>query len=349
MDGLDLRRVFHQIIRLLAYKIRVLAMQQRRIKPIVFLMHSVDNFYSFLTLKAFIMKRFYHSRCNTNTAYIHHKKPFYDVFITLSFIVCSLFFGMAAQAAPSSKLIKFWDKHDESNTQTIDHSQWQTLLDKYLMTTDSSGINLVKYKELKKESYQSLSDYIQYLQSLDPRTYALNTQKAYWINLYNALTVKLIIDHYPVKSITKIGKSFFSFGPWDDEIIKIQGQALTLNDIEHGILRPIWKDNRIHYAVNCASIGCPNINAKAYTAENVDALMTEAAKDFVNHSRGVTVENGELLVSSIYDWYLEDFGGNFASLKDHLLIYADNDLKTELKTFKGDSYKHDYNWNLNTL
>ena len=260
-------------------------------------------------------------------------------------LVC-LTFASLSQAAPSSKLIPFWDKHNSDSTQTIDHSSWQKILDQYLVTNDSSGVNLVNYKGLKKDGYAQLDQYVDSLKQLDPRSYSKKTQKAYWINLYNALTVKLILDNYPVKSITKIGKSFFSFGPWDDEIVKIQGQALTLNDIEHGILRPIWKDSRIHYAVNCASMGCPNINAKAYTRDNVEALMDEAAKDFVNHPRGVTFKDKRLMVSSIYHWYLVDFGDSTQNLIKHLMIYANEDLKSRLSEYKGD-FDHDYDWNLN--
>lgn len=104
-------------------------------------------------------------------------------------------------------------------------------------------------------SKQQLKRYIQQMASLDPRDYKKQEQFAYWVNLYNALTVQLVLDNYPTSSIKKLGKGFFSFGPWDDDIIRVAGKKLTLNDIEHRILRPIWRDKRIHYVVNCASLG----------------------------------------------------------------------------------------------
>ena len=137
-------------------------------------------------------------------------------------------------------------------------------------------------------------------------------QLAYWINFYNALTVQVILDHYPTDSILdiKISPGFFSIGPWDKKLVTVEGEELSLNDMEHRILRPIWRDPRIHYGVNCASIGCPNLLTTAYTADNVDGLLTENAVAYVNHPRGASLQNGALTVSSIYDWFEEDFGGN---------------------------------------
>lgn len=112
--------------------------------------------------------------------------------------------------------------------------------------------NRFRYKAVSDTDHQKLKDYLDYLSRLTPVEYPREIQKAYWINLYNALTVDLILQHYPVESITDIG-SWYHFGPWDDEVVTASGQPLTLNDIEHRILRPLWEDNRIHYAVNCAS------------------------------------------------------------------------------------------------
>ncbi len=254
-------------------------------------------------------------------------------------------FSSTTSAAPGSELLDFWDESDDENTATIDHNQWQQILDKYLISDHESGINRFDYKAVSKEDTKLLKGYIGGLEKLDPRDYSLAEQKAYWINIYNALTVEVILDNYPVSSITKLG-GFFAFGPWDQEATTIQGEELTLNNIEHGILRPIWQDNRIHYAVNCASMGCPNLAGTAYTAENTEEILEQAAKDYVNHERGVTFEGEKLKVSSIYHWYKVDFGDNNDSLVEHLKQYAEPELKAKLEGFDG-KLTHDYDWKLN--
>ena len=161
-----------------------------------------------------------------------------------------------------------------------------------------------------------LASYLASLQSLDPRDYSRAEQKAYWINFYNALTVQVVADAYPVKSIKDISESLLGKlgrifgGPWDDVHAKVAGLDLTLNNIEHGILRPIWRDNRIHYAVNCASYGCPNLSPTAFTADNTEELLEAGARAYVNHPRGVEfIDDDFIIISSIYKWYVADFGG----------------------------------------
>ncbi|MBV1880225.1 MAG: DUF547 domain-containing protein [Pseudomonadales bacterium] len=257
-----------------------------------------------------------------------------------------LIFPTLASAAPEPKGIPFWDAHEESNIAVIDHSRWQSLLNRYLISPHQSGVNRFDYANVSALHKKQLNIYLSQLTSLDPRNYSRGEQKAYWINLYNALTVNLIINHYPVKTITKLGKGFFSFGPWDDVITTIQEKELTLNDIEHGILRPIYKDNRIHYAVNCASYSCPNLSQTAYTSENTEALLNAGAHDYVNHSRGVSFDNKQLRVSSIFHWYRVDFGDSDKALLDHLSLYAKPMLAKRLLSYKGE-IDHDYNWALN--
>ena len=235
-------------------------------------------------------------------------------FVLGVFVVIITGFSSHVVAAPGATLIPFWDKHDENSKKSIDHNGWQQILDNYVVSNHKSGVNRVDYAKIVKDGKSQLTTYINTMTSLNPAEYSRVEQKAYWINLYNALTVDLIVKNYPVDTITDLGKSFFKFGPWDDTIAKIQGKELTLNNIEHGILRPIYKDNRIHYAVNCASFGCPNLSAVAFTAQNTDEQLNKAAHDYVNHSRGVTFDGDQLVVSSIYHWYKIDFGSTESNL-----------------------------------
>ncbi len=242
-----------------------------------------------------------------------------------------------------------FSQSDESNVNIIDHSAWQQLLTRYLVVNDKSGVNLFAYAKVKDQDKALLKRYLTKLQGIDPRDYRKAEQQAYWINLYNALTVDLILNHYPVVSITKLGETFFAFGPWDDEAANVANHSLSLNHIEHQILRPIWQDPRIHYAVNCASFGCPNLSARAFTAANTNDLLNQGAVDYVNHPRGVKVKGDEIRVSSIYHWYLDDFGGDHLSLIQHLKQYAKPALKAKLKTLESKRFdlEHDYDWQLN--
>jgi len=240
----------------------------------------------------------------------------------------------------------FWAEENTSNTETIEHSKWQDILENYIETEHESGVYLFDYSSIDDEDFAQLKEYIQQLASIDPRQYQSNEQKAYWINLYNALTVKLILDNYPLDSITSLGASVTAFGPWDDEVISIAEQKLSLNDIEHQILRPIWKDARIHFAVNCASYGCPNLQDNAFTAENMENLLNKAAEEYLAHPRGARFEQDRLILSSIFEWYAEDFGENKQAVLRTLSSYFSNDVAEKLASYQG-KIDYEYDWSLN--
>ncbi len=159
----------------------------------------------------------------------------------------------------------------------------------------------------------------------------------------------VVLEHYPVETIRaiRISPGFFSIGPWGKKLISVEGEKLSLDDIEHRILRPIWKDPRIHYAVNCASLGCPKLMPRAFTAANTEALLEQGARDFINSYHGARFEaDGRLTASSIYDWFQEDFGGSEAGVIAHLRLYARPELESKLERIS-DVYDFDYDWSLN--
>jgi hypothetical protein len=261
----------------------------------------------------------------------------------------ALLWSISSGAAPDSELWEFWTKHDPKSSRSVDHSGWQKFLDTYVVAS-SDGINRVAYQKASQAGQALLEGYITDLTELKPRALNRNEQQSYWINLYNALTVNVILDHYPVESILEIKTSpgFFSPGPWGQKLVTIEGQKISLDDIEHKILRPIWQDNRVHYAVNCASIGCPNLNKVAYTAANTDKLLNENAIDYINHPRGARVNNGTLVVSSIFEWYKIDFGNNDRGVITHLKKHAAPKLKSALSTVS--TIDDDaYDWVLNEV
>lgn len=246
---------------------------------------------------------------------------------------------------PKADTWPFWNQSGEATG--IDHAPWQQFLQAHLHPGDD-GINRVAYSNVTAAERNALHDYIHGLERIEIREYRREEQLAFWINLYNAATVNLVLEHYPVASIRDINISpgFFSFGPWDNKLLHIEGQELSLNDIEHRILRPLWREPRLHYALNCASLGCPNLQRDVFTAADMQALLDRSAREYVNHPRGVMIVDGELHVSSIYSWFREDFGNSEADVIEHLRAYAQPALAAELAGFStiDDDW---YDWALN--
>ena len=239
--------------------------------------------------------------------------------------------GIEALFAPSANLWARWTANDPAATRSIDHGAWDRFLKTYVLAADD-GVNRVAYGRVTNADRLGLKRYIAGLAAEPVSRLSRAEQLPFWINLYNALTVELVLDHYPVKSIRDIDISpgWLARGPWDKKLIEIEGERVSLNDIEHRILRPIWRDPRIHYAVNCAAIGCPNLRRQAFTARNAEYQLSEAAHLYVNHPRGARIEDGKLVVSSIYVWFQEDFGGDDKGVIAHLARYAGGELKAGL-------------------
>lgn len=143
-----------------------------------------------------------------------------------------------------------------------------------------------------------------------------------------------------------MGGSFFRPGPWNEKLVTIEGQAVSLNDIEHRILRPIWQDPRIHFAVNCASIGCPNLLSEAFTAQNLETLLEKAARDYLAHPRGLDFGEKSLTLSKIFDWYQVDFGNNESETLKTLSRWLPVGTAERLKAYNG-RIKYQYDWALN--
>ncbi|WP_299619851.1 DUF547 domain-containing protein [Pelagibius sp.] len=251
--------------------------------------------------------------------------------------------------APSADLWPRWERHDPASTAVLDFSAWDAFLKRHI-TVDGTGVHRLDYGALAAGERAALDRIVAEMAAVPISDYARSEQFAYWVNLYNAVTVKVIADNFPVDSIrdVDISPGLFADGPWDKELVTVEGEALTLNDIEHRILRPIWDDPRIHYAVNCASIGCPNLAEAAFTGSGLEAQLDAAARAYINDPRGVSIANGKVTVSKIYDWFHEDFGGSTRSVLAHLKRYAEPALAAQLDeigTIEGTAY----DWNLNGI
>ncbi len=248
--------------------------------------------------------------------------------------------ALPALSAPRSRLIAGgWQKTGRSGGP--DHGAWDQIL-RSTVVAGRDGVNRVRYGSVPLDR---LNGYLQSMAATDPTTLTSAAAFSYWVNLYNALTVKVVAEAYPISSIRKIGGGLFSGGPWQTKLITINGTALSLDDIEHGILRPVWRDARVHYAVNCASIGCPNLAPRAYRADRLSDMLRTAAISYVTHPRGVTATDRGLVLSSIYDWFKEDFGGTDAGVLKHIEGFLPP--KTSASFPNPKILRYAYDWSLN--
>lgn len=254
----------------------------------------------------------------------------------------------AASALPVETSMS--DLHKQkTDSETDQHAAWSEILARYVVES-ADGINRFDYTALREHTNDraKLKAYIDALSSQAISTLPDAERFAAYANLYNALTIQLIVEHEPVSSITKIRPGLFSIGPWKKELIEVEGETLSLDEIEHEKLRKGFGDPRVHYAVNCASLGCPNLKATAWEAETLDADLDAAAREYINHPRGVTIRSdGRLQVSTIYRWFREDFGGNEDGVIAHLLAYAEPDLAEKIRA-NPDIADHKYDWSINS-
>ncbi|MEM8627650.1 MAG: DUF547 domain-containing protein [Pseudomonadota bacterium] len=258
--------------------------------------------------------------------------------------------AMSAFSAPAlADVGAYFDTHDATSVATVDHSIWDGLLKKYI-TVDATGLHRVDYRAWQQDR-APLQSYIKLLEGTKVTRLNRPEQFAFWANLYNAMTIDVVLRKYPVESIKNIslGGSLFSFvagGPWDAVVTQVEGKELTLNNIEHDIMRPIFADPRVHYAVNCASVGCPNLAKDAFTGAELEQQLNAGAVAYVNSPRGVKVTSNGVVASKIYSWFRDDFGDSEADVIAHAAKYAAPDLKAQLAGKTG-IYDHEYDWSLN--
>ncbi len=260
-------------------------------------------------------------------------------------LMTGLLGASSAVTAESGQSPMFWAKSNESNRDTVNHRQWNELLSTHVVNT-GQGVNRFRYGSVDKNEQKRLSDYIAYLAKIDPRDYSRDEQKAYWLNLYNALNVKLISENYPIKSIRDIGNKMAGSSLLTKPLIQVADNPLSLNDIENRILRPIWKDHTIHFGLNCANMTCPGLLPKAFTGKNVTSLLKQSGRDFINKQNGVTLKNGKLTAAGVFGQYRSDFATDDKMMLKVFAHYADDRLALYLLGFKGEiNYVHDYSLN----
>lgn len=225
--------------------------------------------------------------------------------------------------------------------QPIKHDAWTQLVKKHV-----NNKGLVDYKAFIKDK-ADLQSYLDYLTANPPgKSWTKEDQIAYWLNAYNAFTVKLIIDHYPLKSIKDLGPKkqiIFINTPWDRKFFKIGNKTMTLNRIEHRILRKIYSEPRIHFALNCASISCPKLRREAYEGNKLDEQLTDQAKEFLRDHSKNEPDAAKPKLSAIFSFYGKDMRKwSGKSLIEYINQFSPVKMKED-----ADIEYLDYNWGLN--
>jgi Protein of unknown function, DUF547 len=265
----------------------------------------------------------------------------------LSGALALLLIAGTAAAAPNAELWERWSAHDPHSTRHIDHAPWGAFLTRYVRI-GGDGVHRVAYSRVTPADRAALGDYIAGLARLPISSYDRPEQLAYWINLYNALVVRVVLDHYPISSIRDVAPASAqsSAGPWDQKLVEIEDQPVSLGDIQNRILRPIWRDPRVLYALSCGAVGCPNLQPEPYQAERLEHQLSKAAMAYVNDPRCIRIEDDRLGVSSLYRWYAPDFGGPDTAIINHLMAYAEPKLAMQLERFEKVS-DDGFDWRLN--
>lgn len=232
-----------------------------------------------------------------------------------------------------------------ASVQALDHSHvvFNGMLGKY---ANSSGVN---YAGLKKDSaaLHAYLDTLAAVQETEFKGFSREQQMAMLINLYNAATLKLVIDHYPVKSIKDISAS--SGGPWKQPVVRLFGKKQTLDYLENDLLRPKYKDPRIHFAINCASIGCPELRNGAFLASKLDSQLDEQTRKFLKDSskNRLDAKTKTLYLSSLFDWFKGDFVGQSGSVEKFIAPYMSGSDRAIVEKGGLTIKSTDYSWSLN--
>jgi len=230
----------------------------------------------------------------------------------------------------------------QGSTAPPSHVAFNQLLQKHVTPQ-----GLVNYKGFEADE-QEFNQYLSQLSSHAPAAaWSKNEQLAYWINAYNAFTIRLILDHYPVKSIKDIGPAVqipLVNTPWTEKFFAIGGEKMSLDNIEHGVLRSKFNDPRIHFALVCASLSCPRLRNEAYTAALLDRQLDEQGRDFLSNPGKNQIKQDTARLSKYFDWYKGDWEESGQSVQSWVNRYSPTkiDASTRIEYL-------DYNWSLNEL
>ena len=231
-----------------------------------------------------------------------------------------------------------------AESEVVDHSMWGSLLTEYV-----DGDGSVDYARWKKADSRTLNRYLARMGGVDTGSLGRDENLAFWINVYNALTVRGILEFYPLGSIKEKVSRFGGFNIWDDYMVLVEGNEYSLNHIEHKILR-VLGDPRIHFAIVCASRGCPRLRNEAYAAATVDTQLHDNALDFFRRAQNFRTDptRARVYLSSILKWFGDDFGRDEAAVRVRIATWiVDPDARELLEQENVKVRYLDYDWTLN--
>ena len=227
----------------------------------------------------------------------------------------------------------------------VDHTPWNDLLQKYV--NEGGRVNYKGWKASSADSAK-LDAYLNALSAGDTSTPSTTAEKiAFWSNAYNAVTVKGILREYPTSSIRNHTAKLWGYNIWKNLKIVVSGKPINLNDIEHEVLRKLG-DHRIHFAIVCASIGCPRLLNEAYVADRLDEQLNTNARNFFAQSQNFRVDGNRVYLSAILDWFAGDFGADRQAQLRSVSKYVDDPSTKRVLTSGSARVSYlDYDWNLN--
>lgn len=238
-----------------------------------------------------------------------------------------------AQADPTTGVATApnrWARHEADSPSRVDHGSWTEFLQ--AATLEERGVTRVAFSVLRGDVRTFLDAYVEWLVTLTPSEWNRSEQLAYWINLHNALTVQALADAGGRGTVDRVRQfPIASAGPFAQPVVTVEGQPLSIDAIVQEVLRPNFRDAPFHYGLFTGAKGAPKLRRTAYEGNTVQASLEEQARAYVN-SHGVRVTRSGVQLSSLYDWYADDFGGSDEAILRHVSAYADDRLRAGLQT-----------------
>lgn len=238
--------------------------------------------------------------------------------------------GAAPLAACAAADTTAWSAHSRGSAATVDHRAWQLFLDRHSFQ-GADGVTRVAYAEVPVTDRELLEQYVAGLQRVAVARLDRAEQLAFWLNLHNALTVRVVLTHLIARSPDDIDLGGpFAGGPWTATLAEVAGRPVSLQAIRTEALRPVFRDPRWHYGLCDATLGGPSLPRTAFHGATVDRALEDAAIAYVNHPRAIRIEADALVLNGFWRRYRGDFGGTDAAVLDHIASYADRELRAEL-------------------
>lgn len=217
------------------------------------------------------------------------------------------------------------------------HADYDRLLRLYVRP---DGVRYAAWQAHKADRL-ALTDYIHQLERRSLEGWPAANARAFWINLYNAATLRLILINYPLKSIKDLKE------PWDKKVVTVGEKPLSLNDIENTILRPTWPDPRVHFALNCAAVSCPPLRRGAYTADSLDFQLSENCRRTLNDPKYLSIAGTTVHMSKIFEWYAADFTPDAMAIREFMSRYVPDNVARKLTDPMYKLVASEYDWKLN--